>query len=131
MTSPSFMVINLQIGKLHGGGGAESIPPAVLDSKKPGLFRVKGMSNQIGNRPITHSLQPWCASVSPCLHYLLGQLTHCVQPATHLRSVIDFFRFNFNSFISHDVHQCSPCLHCLLGQLKTLCTTCYTLVKCH
>ena len=33
------MVIGLQIRKLHGG--AESAPPpAVLDSKKPGLFRV-------------------------------------------------------------------------------------------
>ena len=34
------MVIGLQIWKLHRG--AESTPPpAVLDSKKPGLFRVK------------------------------------------------------------------------------------------
>ena len=34
------MVIGLQIRKLHRG--AESAPPpAVLDSKKPGLFRVK------------------------------------------------------------------------------------------
>ena len=39
MTSPNFMVIGLQIRKLHRG--AESAPPAVLDSKKPGLFRVK------------------------------------------------------------------------------------------
>ena len=34
------MVIGLQIRKLHKGGGGEN-PPAVLDSKKPGLFRVK------------------------------------------------------------------------------------------
>ena len=33
------MVIGFQIRKLHRG--AESAPPAVLDSKKPGLFRVK------------------------------------------------------------------------------------------
>ena len=40
MTSPNFMVIGFQIRKLHRG--AESAPPpAVLDSKKPGLFRVK------------------------------------------------------------------------------------------
>ena len=32
------------------------------------------MSNQTGNQAITRTLQPWCASVSPCLHYLLGQL---------------------------------------------------------
>ena len=37
----SSLVIGLQMRKLHGGGGAESAPPAVLDSKKPGLFRVK------------------------------------------------------------------------------------------
>ena len=37
-----FMVIGLQRWKLHRGAGAESAPrPAVLDSKKPGLFRVK------------------------------------------------------------------------------------------
>ena len=133
MTSPNFMVIVLQLVKLHGEGGAKFIPPAVLDSKKPGLFRVKGMSNQIGNRPITYTLQPWCASVSPCLHYLWASLhiVHCVQLATHLRNATDFFQFNFNSSISHDVNQCSPCLHCLLGQFKTLCITCYTLTKCH
>ena len=34
------MVIGLQIGKLQRGGGAESTP-LHLDSKKPGLFRVK------------------------------------------------------------------------------------------
>ena len=39
MTSPNFIVIGLQIEKLHRG--AESPPPDVLDSKKPGLFRVK------------------------------------------------------------------------------------------
>ena len=40
MTSPNFMVIGLQIRKLNGGGGrVESL--TVLDSKKPGLFRVK------------------------------------------------------------------------------------------
>ena len=41
MTSPNFMVIGLQIRKLHRGGGIRPPPPAVLDSKKPGLFRVK------------------------------------------------------------------------------------------
>ena len=41
MMSPNFMVIGLQIGKLHRAGGIRP-PPAVLDSKKPGLFRVKG-----------------------------------------------------------------------------------------
>ena len=39
MTPPNFMVIGLQIGKLHIG--VESIPPALPDSEKPGLFRVK------------------------------------------------------------------------------------------
>ena len=40
MTLPNFMVIGLQIWKLHRG--AEFAPPlAVQDSKKPGLFRVK------------------------------------------------------------------------------------------
>ena len=34
------MVIGLQIGKLHGGGGGIH-PPALPDSEKPGLFRVK------------------------------------------------------------------------------------------
>ena len=33
------MVIGLQIGKLHRGGGRT--PPALPDSEKPGLFRVK------------------------------------------------------------------------------------------
>ena len=37
------MVIGLQIWKLHRGGGIRPLPPAVLDSKKPGLFRVKMM----------------------------------------------------------------------------------------
>ena len=37
------MVIGLQIGKLHGGG--VGILPAVLDSKKPGLFRVNSFEN--------------------------------------------------------------------------------------
>ena len=42
MTSPNFMVIGLQIGKLHRGAeSARPPPPAVLDSKKLGLFRVK------------------------------------------------------------------------------------------
>ena len=41
MTSPNFMVIGFQIRKLHGGGGQNPALPAVLDSKKPGLFRVK------------------------------------------------------------------------------------------
>ena len=37
------MVIGLQIGKVHRGGG-QSLPlPSVLpDSEKPGLFRIKG-----------------------------------------------------------------------------------------
>ena len=34
------MVIGFQIRKLHRGGGIRP-PPAVLDSKRPGLFRVK------------------------------------------------------------------------------------------
>ena len=34
------MVIGFQIRKLHRGGGGFRPPPAVLDSKKPGLFRV-------------------------------------------------------------------------------------------
>ena len=38
MTSPNFMVIGLQIRKLHRGWNPPA--PAVLDSKKPGLFRV-------------------------------------------------------------------------------------------
>ena len=42
------MVIGLQIGKLHGGG-AEWGPPAVPDSKKPGLFRVKSGKLSLGN----------------------------------------------------------------------------------
>ena len=47
MTSPNFMVIGLQIRKLHRG--AESAPPpAVLDSKKPGLFRVNDYCAKIG-----------------------------------------------------------------------------------
>ena len=37
MTPPNFMVISLQIGKLHMG--AES-PLALPDSEKPGLFRI-------------------------------------------------------------------------------------------
>ena len=37
-----FMVIGLQIRKLHRGLGRN--PPAVLDSKKPCLFRVKVLS---------------------------------------------------------------------------------------
>ena len=41
MTSPNFMVIGLQIRKLHRGAESAPPPPAVLDSKKPGLFRVK------------------------------------------------------------------------------------------
>ena len=44
------MVIGLQIGKLHGGGGGGGVGirfPAVLDSKKPGLFRVKTGSDKI------------------------------------------------------------------------------------
>ena len=40
MTSTNFMVIGFQIRKLHRGGGIRP-PPAVLDSKRPGLFRVK------------------------------------------------------------------------------------------
>ena len=39
MTSPDFMVIGLQIGKLHRGRNPPN--PAVLDSEKPDLFRVK------------------------------------------------------------------------------------------
>ena len=35
------MVIGFQIRKLHRGGGIRPPPPAVLDSKRPGLFRVK------------------------------------------------------------------------------------------
>ena len=38
MIPPKFIVIGFQIGKLHRG--AESAPPALPDSKKPGLFRV-------------------------------------------------------------------------------------------
>ena len=45
MTSPNFMVIGLQIRKLHRGG--HNPPPlAVLDSKKPDLFRVKRALNK-------------------------------------------------------------------------------------
>ena len=41
MTPPNFMVIGLQIGKLHGGGGGIHHPPLALpDSEKPGLFTV-------------------------------------------------------------------------------------------
>ena len=36
------MVIGLEIGKLHRGGGGRNPPSRdVLDSKEPGLFRVK------------------------------------------------------------------------------------------
>ena len=41
MTSPNFMVIGLQIRKLHREAESTPPPPAVLDFKKPGLFRVK------------------------------------------------------------------------------------------
>ena len=41
MTSPNFIVIGLQIGKLHRGAESALPPPAVLDSKKPSLFRVQ------------------------------------------------------------------------------------------
>ena len=42
ITSPNFMVPGFQMGKLQrGGGGTESPPLAVLDSKKPGMFRTK------------------------------------------------------------------------------------------
>ena len=39
---PNFMVIGLQIGKLHRGGEADGIRPPVrfTSSEKPGLFRV-------------------------------------------------------------------------------------------
>ena len=44
MTSANFMVIGLQIGKLHrgggGGGGENPLPSALPDSEKPGLFRI-------------------------------------------------------------------------------------------
>ena len=39
MKAPNFMVIGLQIEKLHRG--MKSPPPALPDSEKPGLFRVK------------------------------------------------------------------------------------------
>ena len=51
MTAPNFMVIGLQIGKLHGGGIR---PPALSDSEKSALFRVK---NERGERLI--SLEGW------------------------------------------------------------------------
>ena len=48
MTSPNFMVIGLQIGKLRKGGGRNLSPlPAVLDSKKHGLFRLNCYKNAI------------------------------------------------------------------------------------
>ena len=42
MTLPNFMVIGLQNKEITQGGGIRPppSPPAVLDSKKPGLFRV-------------------------------------------------------------------------------------------
>ena len=39
------MVIRLQIGKLHSR--AKFRPPVLLDSEKPGLFRVKDSSVQV------------------------------------------------------------------------------------
>ena len=52
MTSPNFMVIGLQIGKLHRG--ADSVPPpAVLDCKKLGLFRVKSGFRRMNPRQYT------------------------------------------------------------------------------
>ena len=42
------MVIGLQIGKLHGGGGIR-LPPALSDSDKPGLFRVNDSVSNIGS----------------------------------------------------------------------------------
>ena len=43
MMSPNFMVIGLQIGKLHGGGGGGIRPPAVPDFEKPGMFGVNSV----------------------------------------------------------------------------------------
>ena len=64
MTSPNLMVIGLQIRKLDGGGGGRNLPPqAVLDSKKPGLFRVKDSGQQkVGSKSRNNStnLQTLC-----------------------------------------------------------------------
>ena len=53
MTSPNFMVIGLQIGKLHRGGGRIPSPLAVLDCKKLGLFRVKSGFRRMNPRQYT------------------------------------------------------------------------------
>ena len=50
MTSPNFMVIGFQIRKLHRGAESAPPPPAVLDSKKPGLFRVKTGTVRYNNK---------------------------------------------------------------------------------
>ena len=51
------MVIGLQIGKLHKGVESSPPPPAVLDSKKPGLFRVKmPLSSGFGNELLAVSI---------------------------------------------------------------------------
>ena len=42
MTPPNFMVIGLQVGKLHREGTGENLSSLALpDSEKPGLFRAE------------------------------------------------------------------------------------------
>ena len=59
MTPANFMVIGLQIGKLHSGGGGGRNPSlaALPDSEKPDLFRVKILSSThaIGISQVTMS----------------------------------------------------------------------------
>ena len=69
MTSPNFMVIGLQIRKLHRGGA----PPflALLDSKKPGLLRVKVWSDveKEFHMPDQKSVKKNLKATSPRINY--------------------------------------------------------------
>ena len=63
MTPPNFMVIGLEIGKLHRGGIRP--PLALPDSEKPDLFRIK--------RGFTYTLARSDSQISPVssvLNYL-------------------------------------------------------------
>ena len=63
------MVIGLQIGKLHRGSG----PPAVLDSKKPGLLRVKVL-NTIDEAAIAIGIKDLNGQQTTKLHEIMENL---------------------------------------------------------
>ena len=74
------MVIGFQIRKLHRG--AESAPPpAVLDSKKPGLFRVNELKSVV-QYELT-SLMHWIQANKLTINYYPKKSSCCVfKPAS-------------------------------------------------